>query len=79
MFDGGLFWGLRIAIGFSVFVIAEYLLLGATPFQNIGTSLHVVIAIFFSGGVTAGAIVGALDGSLERALARLPLASSLHL
>jgi hypothetical protein len=56
----GVLWGLRIAIGFSVFVIAEYLLLGATPFTNIGTSLHVVIAIYFSGGVTAGAIVGAL-------------------
>jgi riboflavin transporter FmnP len=56
----GVLRGLWAATAFSVFVIAEYLLLGSAPFTNIGTSLHVVLAIYFCGGITAGAIVGAL-------------------
>jgi len=56
----GVLWGIRMATGFSVFVIAEYLLVGPAPFTTIGFPLLVVIAIYFCSGISAGAIVGAL-------------------
>jgi hypothetical protein len=56
----GVLWGIRMATGFSVFVIAEYLLLGPAPFIRIGSPLHVVIAFYVVSGITAGALIGAL-------------------
>jgi hypothetical protein len=52
--------GLLFSCLYSVYVIGLYLIRGPAVFMAYGTTIGVVIASYFAGGIIAGAIVGAL-------------------
>ena len=53
-------WGLLIAMGFSIWVLALYLRRGSAPFENVGTTLWAVILLYFCAAILVGPIVGLL-------------------
>ena len=64
MFDrvkSGIGIGLIFASFYSLYVIVLYVFQGQEPFARLGTNLMTVIATYFFGGITAGAVVGILQ------------------
>jgi hypothetical protein len=56
----GVIAGLVIASFYSLYVLLLYAIRGAAPFESSGVTLGGVIAAYYGGGLTAGAIVGIL-------------------
>jgi hypothetical protein len=52
--------GLIFASLYSLYMIGLYVIQGEEPFPRMGTTVLTVIATYFSGGITAGAVVGIL-------------------
>jgi hypothetical protein len=63
-FLGDIVWGVRIGIVFailySLYVAILFLLVGSAPFDKHHTSVVTVIATYFVGGISGGAVVGAM-------------------
>src|SRR5947209_6926826 len=53
--------GLVFACLYSGYVGILYLLRGSEPFSRLGTTVLVVIASYFAGGISGGAVVGILQ------------------
>lgn len=54
----GVLWGLTFATLYSIYVVVLFVLEGQAPFARHNTSLIQLVAIYYTGGVLAGAFVG---------------------
>lgn len=55
---GGIIWGATIALMLSLWVTAVYLVGGAAPFRENGTTYRQAVLMYFVAGVVVGALFG---------------------